>query len=107
MTQNENLPDTPPWSRELIKAIAKDIGDAVLAHVQTMYPQAIEAAPSTFPTSLRNCVHNEILAAVSINDVVLVAERLRERKQFRRKVRADFQRMRNATVGPRGARNED
>jgi hypothetical protein len=44
------------WSRDLIEAIAKDVGEAVVAHVEIMYPAAIDASPTTFRLSLRNTV---------------------------------------------------
>ena len=43
------------WSRELVKLIAKDVGDAVVTHIETMYPAAFAATPGTFPLSVRNC----------------------------------------------------
>lgn len=35
---------------------------------ETKYPKAIEVTPSTFKTSVRNTVCNEILAAIEVND---------------------------------------
>lgn len=105
MAEQNTLPSTVPWSRELVEEIARDIGDAVLAHVETMYPTAIQATPSTFKISLRNCVRNEIIAAVGVNDASQAIMRIRERKRFRRKTRADFSSMRRA--GPRDVQDKD
>jgi hypothetical protein len=82
------------WSRELVKAIAKDVGEAVVAHVETMYPAAIEATPTTFKLSLRNCVINEIMAAIKTSDADEIAERLAERKKARRGLTAAYRKMR-------------
>lgn len=107
MTQHETLPATVPWSRDVVELIADDIGDAVLAHVQIMYPGAIKAAPSTFRISLRNCVRNEILAAVGVSDESQAIARIRERKQLRRKTRADFRRWRSARANPQDVQDGD
>lgn len=81
MAGDKNFPTTISWSRELIKEIARDIGDAAVVHVETMYPAAVEATPSTFKISLRNCIFNEILAAVDVNDAGQVVARIRDRKR--------------------------
>jgi hypothetical protein len=62
---------------------------------------------TTFKISLRNCVRNEILAAVGINDAGQAIARIRERKRIRRKTRADFRRMRSAGVAPQDVQDED
>ncbi len=73
-----------PFTRDLIKEIAMDIGKEVVDYVERMYPQAIEATTSTFKLSLRNCIHNEIMAAIQVNDEGRIIERLDYRKKFRR-----------------------
>lgn len=82
------------WSKELVRAIAMDIGKAVVHHIETMYPKAIEACPSTFKLSVRNCVHNEIMAAVQVTDAGEISIRLHERKAHRRKIKAAYRKMR-------------
>src|SRR5258708_5666957 len=72
------------WSRELVKLIAKDVGDAVVTHIEIMYPAAFAATPGTFPLSVRNCIFNEIMAAVEVNDVGQIAARLADRRRARR-----------------------
>ena len=51
-----------------------DIGKAVVEHIET----------STFKLSVRNCVHNEIMAALEVNDADAVRARLVDRKKDRR-----------------------
>jgi hypothetical protein len=70
--------------RELIKEIATDIGKAVVEHIETMYPAAIEVTPSTFKLSVRNCVSNEIMAALEVSNADAIRERLMDRKKNRR-----------------------
>lgn len=74
----------PLNSKELVKAIALDIGKDTVAYVEVMYPQAIEATSSTFKTSLRNHIYNEIMAAIEVTDEGQVIARLKDRKSFRR-----------------------
>lgn len=72
--------------RELIKEIAMDIGKEVVAHIETMYPAMFEAVAGTAKLSIRNCVHNEIMAALEVNDASAIRDRLDARKVFRRKM---------------------
>jgi hypothetical protein len=73
---------TTEWSEGLVKAIAMDIGKEVVAYVEVMYPKAI--VNSGFKLSLRNCVYNEIMAAIKVNDAGQIEARLKDRKAFRR-----------------------
>jgi hypothetical protein len=61
------LPANPELSRQLVGEIAMDIGKEVAAHIETMYPKAVEAARSTFLLSVRNCVYNEIIADLELS----------------------------------------
>lgn len=68
----------------LIRAIAMDIGKEVVAYIEVMYPEAIEHTSSTFKLSVRNCIHNQIMAALEVSEEGAVIARLEERKKFRR-----------------------
>lgn len=87
-----------PISRDVIKLIAMDIGKEVASHIETMYPKAVEAASSTFLLSVRNCVHNEIMAALGEIEEEAILRRLEERKQFRRRHRASWRKIRDKPV---------
>lgn len=80
--------------RALVKEIAMDIGKDVVAYVEVMYPQAIEATSSTFKLSLRNCIYNEIMAAIDVTDEGEIIARLRDRKKFRREWTAAWRKIR-------------
>lgn len=90
---NEIVPKSP-WSRDLVKEIAMDIGKSTVAYVEVMYPKAIEAASSTFKLSLRNHIYNEIMAAIEINDEGAITARLKDRKKFRREWTATYRKIR-------------
>ena len=87
------------WSRELVKQIAKDVGDAVATHVEIMYPTAVAAAPSTFLLSVRNCAINEIMAAIDVNDAGQIEARLANRKLARRRLKAAYRKLREDDGG--------
>jgi hypothetical protein len=93
-TNSDTLPPPAVITPDLIKAIAMDIGKDVVAYVEVMYPQAITATSSTFRLSLRNCIYNEIMAALAVSDETLIKVRLVERKAFRRLQRAAWQHLR-------------
>lgn len=84
------------WSKELVKAIAMDIGKETVAYVEVMYPQAIEATSSTFKLSLRNHIYNEIMAAIEVTDEGKVIARLADRKSFRRWWTAAYRKIRKS-----------
>ena len=73
-----------PWTEELIRAIAMDIGKELVAYIEVMYPEAIKATSSTFKLSVRNNIYNQIMAAVKVNDAGQIDARLQERKRHRR-----------------------
>lgn len=82
---------SPPTS-DIVKAIAMDIGKELVDYVERMYPDAIEAASSTFRLSLRNHVYNDIMCMVKITD----EERLKEWLDYREKFRRYMRRMKKA-----------
>lgn len=82
--------------RELIKEIAMDIGEDVVAYIEVMYPNAIKACSSTFKLSVRNSVYNEIMAALDVTDEGQIKARLLRRKKTRRGWIAAYRRVRSA-----------
>ena len=73
-------------SRALVEAIAMDIGKAVVHHIKTMYQEAFAHLPSSGLLSVRNCVFNEIIAAIEVSDEGQIIARLQDRKTHRRKL---------------------
>jgi uncharacterized protein YqgV (UPF0045/DUF77 family) len=74
--------------------MAKDIAKAVTHHIKIMYPQAIKACPSTFPTSVEGCVYNEIMSAIEVDEEGAIVARLNERKKFRSKMASAYRKLR-------------
>ena len=85
---------TQPWTKELISKIAMDIGKEAVHHLEIMYPAAISACPATMKLSLRNTIHNEIMAAIQVNDAGDIVARIQKRKAFRRKSKAAWKKIR-------------
>ncbi|QCO00540.1 hypothetical protein D3093_35440 (plasmid) [Azospirillum argentinense] len=112
MTTDLTRTDVPADSRnidadrELIKAIAMDIGKDVVAYVEVMYPKAVEATSSTFKLSLRNCVYNEIMAALEVIDADEIRTRLEERKKFRRQWTKTYRDLRKKDGGSAAAEEQ-
>lgn len=86
--------------RELIKELAMDIGKEVVAHIETMYPAMFEAVAGTAKLSVRNCVYNEIMAALEVNDADAIRDRLEVRRKFRRKILKAYRDIRKPTDDP-------
>lgn len=82
----------------MIKQIALDIGKEVASHIEVMYPKAVEATSKTMLLSVRNCVYNEIMAALGETDEAAILRRLEDRKQFRRQHRATYRKIRKQPV---------
>lgn len=94
----ETLPALPdqegPWSKELVRSIAMDIGKDVVAYIEVMYPKAIEATSSSFKLSVRNHIHNQVMEAIKLRDAESVAAWLATRKKHRREWLACYRRIR-------------
>ncbi|MTJ93886.1 MAG: hypothetical protein F8N36_13660 [Desulfovibrio sp.] len=86
-----------PFSPDLVKEIAMDIGKAVAAHIEMMYPAAVEATSKSMLLSVRNCVFNEIMAALNTTDEDEIRRRLAERKLHRRRHKAAWNKIRSKT----------
>jgi hypothetical protein len=84
MTENLPAKITKPLDKELISEIAMDIGKSVAQYIDWMYPKAVEAASSSFLLAVRNSIHNEIMAAIELNDEGQIIDRLKDRKKWRR-----------------------
>ncbi len=72
----------------LIKEIALDIGKEVVHHIELMYPEMFKAVAGSAKLSVRNCVYEEILGAIQVNDEGQIIARLERRKKFRRKIKS-------------------
>jgi hypothetical protein len=88
------VPRAPDLDRALIREIAMDIGTATVEHIETMYPAMLEAVSKNARLSIRNCVHNEIMAALETIDANEIRARLQRRKADRRARLAAWRKLR-------------
>lgn len=61
-----------------------DIGKEVVSHIEIMYPAAFSQLPGSGKISIRNCIHNQIMAALDTVDVNEIRARLDRRRAHRR-----------------------
>lgn len=72
-------------SRALSKAIAMDIGKEMVAYLEVMYPKVFAAMNSGCKLSIRNHIHNDIVAALDFKGSKEAhVIRLQERAEWRR-----------------------
>lgn len=74
------------WSRELVKAIAMDIGKSTADYIEHMYPEAVQHTASTFKTSVKHHIYNDLMAALEVTDEAAIRERLKVRRRHRLKM---------------------
>jgi hypothetical protein len=80
------LPAKPDPDRALIGEVAMDIGKEAVSHLRIQYPAAFAALGPSGQLSLRNFVHNQIMAALDTVDADEIRRRLDERRAHRRKM---------------------
>lgn len=80
--------------KDLVKEMAMDIGKEIAAHIERMYPKAVEATSRTMLLSVQNCAYNEIMAALAVTDADDIRNRLAQRKADRRKLKAMYRHIR-------------
>ncbi len=83
-------------SKELINAMAEEIGRNTVAYVEVMYPEAIKATSSTFKLSLRNHIHNQIVSYAELHNEAAVRDRLIKDVAFRKEWVGMYRKMRRA-----------
>jgi hypothetical protein len=87
-------------ARAVVEAIARDIGDEVVAYIEVMYPNAIKATSSTFRRSIKGTIFNEIMASLEVTDEGLIVARIQDRQKFRRWWTAQYRKIRHPKIQP-------
>jgi len=78
----------PDGIQDAAKAIAEEIGRQVAFHIETMYPEAVKAASSTFLLSVKGTVINSIMALKDADKFnASIGGWLKKNDQHRRKIR--------------------
>lgn len=81
-------------SRELVKSIAKDLGDSLAAYVEVMYPEIWHGSNQGFKISLRNHVYNDIVSIADLHDEAAIRKRLAGNLENRKKWVGAYRKMR-------------
>lgn len=104
MAVKKNLPalntpvvsDSGPVSKDLIKAMAMAVGKDLAAYVEVMYPEAMNAASSTFKLSLRNHVYNDIMHVSTLHTEAEIRKWLADNEAHRKRWLGMYRKMRRA-----------
>lgn len=76
--------DSQQLDRALISEIAMDVGKELVAYLEVQYPDVFKAMNSGCKLSIRNHVHNDIMAAVETVNAEDIKLRLARRRKERR-----------------------
>ncbi len=85
MPSHKRVAKTIDPRKAMNSAIAMDVGKEMVAYLEVMYPDVFEVMNSGCKLSIRNHIHNDIIAALEIVGTANHLERLKERAEFRRK----------------------
>lgn len=94
MPSHRRITKAPDPRKAMNSAIAMDCGKEMVAYLEVMYPDVFERMNSGCHLSIRNHIHNDIMAALEIQGAANHLERLKERADFRRKWVAAYRAMR-------------
>lgn len=74
----------PDLDRQLISEVAMDIGKEMVAYLEIQYPVQFATFNSGTKLSIRNHIHNDIMAALDTVNADEIRARLDRRKKHRR-----------------------
>lgn len=97
--RSDRTSDDGALPRELVKLIAMDIGKEMVAYIEVMYPDVWAAGNSGFRLSVRNHIHNDIMAAIKLHDEAAIMKWLADRKAHRREWLAQWRKIRSRRNG--------
>lgn len=90
MPSHRRITKAPDPRKAMNSAIAMDCGKEMVAYLEVMYPDVFERMNSGCRLSIRNHIHNDIIAALEIVGTENHLERLKERARFRREWLATY-----------------
>ena len=82
---SDNLPSIQNPDKELVSAVALDIGKEMVAYLEVMYPDVFQVMNEGCKLSIRNHIHNDIMAFSKYSTVREFQDWITRRKIFRRK----------------------
>lgn len=78
------VPARQDLDKELISRVAMDIGKEMVAYIECMYPDVYDTMNSGCKLSIRNHIHNDIMAVLKFNRAETFEAWLEDRKNNRR-----------------------
>jgi hypothetical protein len=90
MPSHKRIAKTIDPRKAMNSAIALDVGKEMVAYLEVMYPDVFDMMNSGCKLSIRNHIHNDIIAALEIVGSANHLERLKERARFRREWLATY-----------------
>lgn len=72
---------------DLIKKLAWEVARNVIDHHKWVYSEIFDAAPSTFPISIRNGIYNEISSAIKCTTETEILEWIKRSEAHRKEMR--------------------
>ena len=94
MPSHRRVAKATDYRKAMISAIAMDCGKEMVAYLEVMYPDVFEKMNSGCCLSIRNHIHNDIMAAMDVGSAENHLVRLKKRADFRRKWVAAYRNMR-------------
>lgn len=100
MPSHRRIATATDQRKALVSAIAMDVGKEMVAYLEVMYPNVFKMMNSGCRLSIRNHIHNDIIAAMEIVGTANHLERLKERTAFRREWVATYRKLRRNRISP-------
>jgi hypothetical protein len=91
--------------RQLISEIAMDIGKEMVAYLEVQYPDVFAVMNGGCKLSVRNHIHNDIMAALDTIDVNEIRARLELRRRRRREWLKAYRDIRKGKTPPQPSRD--
>lgn len=89
----------PDQTANLIKAMAMAVGKNLIAYIEVMYPEAIKATSSTFKTSMKNHVYNDIMHVTTLHTEAEIRAWLTENEAHHKRWLGMWRKMRKQSGG--------
>jgi len=91
-----NVPARVNLTKQLISDVAMDIGKEMVAYLEVMYPDIFNAMNGGCKLSIRNHIHNNIMAVLEYSTEEEYRAWISRRKAFRREWLATYRKIRKA-----------
>ena len=77
-----------PFTDDILRRIAMEIGKEVVAHIEHAYPEMFDAVSASAKLSVRNATYNAVMMHVRAADCGETDKLIKDMEEHRRKMRA-------------------